>query len=47
MTTPTPLRPVLRYHGGKHRLADWIIAQFPAHQCYVEPFGGGGLGAHA
>lgn len=41
MTTPTSLRPVLRYHGGKHRLADWIIAHFPAHQCYVEPFGGG------
>jgi len=35
-----PTRPVLRYHGGKWRLAPWIIEQFPAHRCYVEPFGG-------
>lgn len=35
-----PKRPVLRYHGGKWRLAPWIIAQFPPHQTYVEPFGG-------
>ena len=34
-------RPALRYHGGKWRLAPWIIAQFPAHRVYVEPFGGG------
>jgi DNA adenine methylase len=38
MTAPT--RPILRYHGGKWRLASWIIAHFPAHRCYVEPFGG-------
>lgn len=42
-----PTRPVLRYHGGKWRIAPWIIAQFPAHRVYVEPFGGGGLGPHA
>lgn len=33
-------RPVLRYHGGKWRLAPWIIQRFPAHRVYVEPFGG-------
>jgi DNA adenine methylase len=32
--------PVLRYHGGKFRLAHWIMTFFPAHTCYVEPFGG-------
>ncbi|WP_338544672.1 DNA adenine methylase [Pseudomonas benzopyrenica] len=32
--------PVIRYHGGKFRLATWIIKHFPAHTCYVEPFGG-------
>lgn len=34
-------RPVIRYHGGKFRLAPWIIGHFPAHQTYVEPYGGG------
>ncbi|MFM1133842.1 DNA adenine methylase [Yersinia enterocolitica] len=32
--------PVIRYHGGKFRLAKWITSFFPAHRCYVEPFGG-------
>lgn len=35
-----PTRPVLRYHGGKFRLAPWVIKHFPPHRCYVEPFGG-------
>lgn len=32
--------PALRYHGGKFRLAPWIMQFFPAHKTYVEPFGG-------
>lgn len=32
--------PVIRYHGGKFRLAPWVIQHFPAHRCYVEPYGG-------
>ena len=36
----TVTRPVLRYHGGKFRLAPWVIKHFPPHRCYVEPFGG-------
>lgn len=34
-------RPVLRYHGGKFRLAPWLLEFFPQHSMYVEPFGGG------
>lgn len=35
-----PQRPIMRYHGGKFRLAGWIISFFPPHQVYVEPYGG-------
>lgn len=31
---------MLRYHGGKWRLAPWIISHFPAHRVYTEAFGG-------
>ena len=33
-------RPVMRYPGGKYRLAKWVISHFPAHDTYVELFGG-------
>jgi DNA adenine methylase len=38
MTAPS--RPVLRWHGGKFRIAPWIVANLPPHRVYVEPFGG-------
>jgi DNA adenine methylase len=37
-----PTRPLLRYHGGKWKLAPWVIDHFPPHRTYVEPYGGGG-----
>lgn len=33
-------RPLIRYHGGKFRLAPWILRFFPAHRIYTEAFGG-------
>lgn len=34
-------RPLVRWHGGKWKIAKWIIAHLPSHVTYVEPFGGG------
>ena len=42
LATPPVRRPVLRYHGGKFRLAPRLIALFPPHRVYTEVFGGGG-----
>lgn len=36
----TVTSPVIRYHGGKFRLAPWVISFFPPHRIYCEPFGG-------
>lgn len=33
---------ILKYPGGKWRIAEWIIGQFPAHKVYCEPFFGSG-----
>lgn len=35
-------RVALRYHGGKFKIADWIIEHLPKHDRYTEAFGGGG-----
>lgn len=36
----TCTRPALRWHGGKWRLAPWIVEHFPPHRLYTETFGG-------
>lgn len=41
MTNSIPTRPALRYHGGKWKLAPWLLQFFPPHRVYTEPFGGG------
>ena len=40
--TLMPVRPVMRYHGGKWTLAPWIISHFPKHRVYTEVYGGAG-----
>ena len=36
-----PIRPPVKWHGGKRYLASRIIEFFPEHRVYLEPFGGG------
>jgi DNA adenine methylase len=36
-----PRRPLVRYHGGKWKMAPWILRHLPKHRVYVEPYGGG------
>lgn len=33
---------ILKYPGGKWRIADWIIDHFPDHKVYLEPYFGSG-----
>ena len=40
MKTTTRLRSPLKWHGGNSYLAVRIMAMFPSHETYVEPFGG-------
>jgi len=35
-----PIRPPVKWHGGKRYLASRIINNFPDHRIYLEPFGG-------
>lgn len=36
------MKAVLKYPGGKWRIAEWVIAHFPAHSVYLEPYFGSG-----
>lgn len=34
------MKPAIRYHGSKWRLAPWLFRYFPPHRYYSEAFGG-------
>lgn len=34
------IKPIMRYHGAKFRLAPWVISMMPPHTVYTEAFGG-------
>lgn len=36
------MKAILKYPGGKWRIADWIISYFPEHKVYCESFFGSG-----
>lgn len=36
------MKAILKYPGGKWRIANWIIGFFPKHKVYLEPFFGSG-----
>lgn len=36
------IKPVLKYPGAKWGIAEWVIAHFPRHHSYLEPFFGSG-----
>lgn len=36
------MKAILKYPGGKWRIAEWIISYFPDHKVYVEPYFGSG-----
>ena len=35
-----PITPLVPYHGGKGRIASWLVSLMPEHRVYVEPFAG-------
>lgn len=37
----TRITPPLKWHGGKHYLANWVVSLMPRHLHYVEPYAGG------